>query len=151
MQLKKVVVVCYKNTYGTETALKKILTKLKIKHTCINRDKLSRRKLGKADLIITVGGDGTFLRTSQHVLDTPVFTVASSLKKSEGFFSRASRTDLERKIKLIIAGKYKITKLNRLESTIRHGKKAFKPELAVNEVKTIAKRRNPVYRMLEKV
>ncbi|MFH1125579.1 MAG: NAD(+)/NADH kinase, partial [Candidatus Altiarchaeota archaeon] len=82
------------------------------------------------DLIIVVGGDGTFLRTAHLVDKTPVFMVSSDVRYNEAFYGRATRNDVGKKIKMILEGRFKITKLTRLEARI-NGKRL--PMLAVNE------------------
>ncbi len=134
MKLKFALVVCYKDTYGTESVVKNALRKAGINHKCIKRDHLAEANFRKADLIITVGGDGTFLRASQYITDQPVLVVASNLKKNEGFYARASKSDFEKKIKRILRDDFKIIRLNRLESVIVSRGKIEKPSFAVNEV-----------------
>ncbi len=134
MNISKVLVVCYKDNFGTESVVRKALQKEGICHHCINRDSLSASRLRGYDLIITVGGDGTFLRTAQYVKSQPILCVASSLKKNEGFFSRASKDDFAKKLKLVLEGKHKIIKLNRLEPVISRKGKKERIESAVNEV-----------------
>ncbi len=131
---KSVLVVCYKDTFGAETAVRKALHRAGILHSCINRDELSAGRLKKAGLIITVGGDGTFLRTARYVGRQPVLSVAANLRENEGFFARASKTDFERKLGLLLKGRHRIVSLSRLESTIRVKGRISRPELAVNEV-----------------
>jgi NAD+ kinase len=131
---KKVLVVCYKKTYGTEDLIKNVLKKSGVKFTCMSRDRLSKKRIKDADLIITVGGDGTFLRTAQHVTNQLMFAVNTQPNKSEGFFSRATKSNFEAKFDLILNNKFKIVNLSRLESTIKYGKKVLKIEPAVNEV-----------------
>ncbi|MBI3033628.1 NAD(+)/NADH kinase [Candidatus Woesearchaeota archaeon] len=135
MKPKSALVVCYKDNYGTETAVNNSLNRYGIKHSCINRDVLDAEKLRNADLIITVGGDGTFLRTAQYVKDQPVLSVASSLEKNEGFFARAIKEDFEKKMGMILRDEFSIINLNRLQSEIAYssGEKAVL-EPAVNEV-----------------
>ncbi len=134
MKIKSALLVCYKDTYGAESVVKAALKKAGISHKCIKRDHLANIYFRKADLIITIGGDGTFLRASQYVKNQPVLVVASNLKKNEGFYARASKSDFEEKLKKILRDDFKIIRLNRLESVIVSGRRKEKLSLAVNEV-----------------
>ncbi len=136
MKPKFAIVVCYKDTYSTESAVKSALQKEGINHKCIKREHLAETNFRKSDLIITVGGDGTFLRAAQYVEKQPVLAVASNLKKNEGFFARANKSDFGNKLNKILNNDYKIIRLNRLESTIKSVSdgERVKPYLAVNEV-----------------
>jgi len=135
MKLKKVLVAHAKP--GTKEdkltfhVVKKVLNKLKIKYKFIERSKLKKDYFKNKDLILTVGGDGTFLKTAQFIKDkTPIFGVNSDVKMKEGFFLAANRTDFENKIGRIIKNKFEIKKLARLEAFINNKKI---PELALNE------------------
>ncbi|MBI2134068.1 NAD(+)/NADH kinase [Candidatus Woesearchaeota archaeon] len=134
MRPKFALVVCYKDTYGTESAVKKALKKEKINHKCINRDMLTKESFQKADLVISVGGDGTFLTASQYIKDQPVLVVASNFKKNEGFFAAAGKKEFHKKLKMIINDEFTTIKLNRLQPLIVKGKKRMNIPPAINEV-----------------
>tara|TARA_Y100000310_G_scaffold341787_1_gene442115 strand:- start:15166 stop:15966 length:801 start_codon:yes stop_codon:yes gene_type:complete len=120
-----------KQEKSTLQIVKNTLKKYKINYKIANREKLSKKLFQNKDLIIAVGGDGTFLRTSHFVFDrTPVFGVNSDPKLKEGFFMTSDKKDFERKFRRILKGKYSIRKLHRLEAYIE--KKKVK-ELALNE------------------
>jgi len=71
------------------------------------------------DLIIIVGGDGTFLKVAQHINDeTPFLCVNANIKKTEGFFSNTSITSIENKLNDILIGKFKKKRLMRLSAKI---------------------------------
>ncbi len=132
-KVKKVLAVYYARNYGTLTAVKQALSKNKIAASYIKREsELAIKKAApKADCIIVVGGDGTLLRASHFIESTPVLHVSSSTDKNEAFFSRATSKDANRKIRLLAAGKYKITRLLRLEAALNGKKVPFK---ALNEI-----------------
>lgn len=135
MKLKNMLVVYAKpetkeNTL-TINKVKTILEKLKIKNIFIEKSKLKKTYFKNKDLIITIGGDGTFLRTSHFILDDKlIFGVNSDVTMKEGFFLKANRKDFEIKINKIIKNKFKIKKLARLEASINNKKI---PDLALNE------------------
>ena len=115
----------------TLTKVKDVLRKLKIKHTFVKRRSLIKTYFRNKDLVITVGGDGTFLRASHFIKNKHlIFGVNSDIKMKEGFFLEADRKDFEAKINRIIKGKFRIKNFARLEAVINNRKV---PELALNE------------------
>lgn len=115
----------------TINTVKNTLKKFNIKNKFIERTKLNKNLFKNFDLIIAVGGDGTFLRTSHFIFDKkPLLGVSSDPAKKEGFFMRAIKKDFYEKFKKILDGKNKIEKFQRLEAFI--GNKKVQ-ELALNE------------------
>ena len=109
-----------------------ILDKHDIDHMVIHRDHLQKRLFKGKDLVIVVGGDGTFLRATHLIKDnTPILGVNCDVTKNEGFFTRANRDNFEKKLKLIIAGKHKITLLQRLSTKLNSKQMAI---LALNDI-----------------
>ena len=115
----------------TLTAVQNILKNNDVKYGIAIREKLSKNLFRGKDMIIAVGGDGTFLMASHYVLDdTPMLGVNSDPKFKEGFFMKADKADFRNNLRKIINGKCRIRKLHRLEAYIG-GKKI--PDLALNE------------------
>ncbi len=131
MKIRKAIVVYHPRNYGALAAAEKALKKHGVNYRKVSRSKLSRNAIKGHDLVIVIGGDGTFLTTAHHVGKTPVFAVCSDFRLNEGFFARACKPDFSEKLGMLLKGKYKIAKLLRLETRI-NGKKL--PWLAVNEV-----------------
>jgi|TARA_B100001964_G_scaffold185524_1_gene205803 NAD kinase len=112
-------------------AVKTALKENKINYRLAVREKLSKKLFPNKDLVIAVGGDGTFLIASQYISDkTLVFGVNSDPKCKEGFFMTAKKNDFKVKLRNIINNNYKIRKLHRIEAYI--GNKKI-PEPALNE------------------
>lgn len=132
-KIRKALVVYYTRNYGTLSAVKKALEKSGVAASYVKRENESaiRKGIGKADAVIVVGGDGTLLRASHFIGDTAVLHISSSAGKNEAFFARATSNDAGSKIRLLAAGKYKTTKLMRLEAILNGKKLPFK---ALNEV-----------------
>ncbi len=132
-KVKKALVVYYARNYGTLDLVRKALQKNKVAASYVIRENEAavRKGVAKADAVIVVGGDGTLLRASHFIEGTPVLHVSSSTDKNEAFFARATSKDANRKIRLLAAGKYKITRLLRLEAAINRKKLPFK---ALNEI-----------------
>ncbi|MBI2175946.1 NAD(+)/NADH kinase [Candidatus Woesearchaeota archaeon] len=132
-KIGKAVVVYYARNYGTLTAVKLALRKNKIAASYVKREKDAaiRKGVAKTDAVIVVGGDGTLLKASHFIEHTPVLHISSSTDKNEAFFARATSKDADMKIRLLAAGRYKITRLLRLEAALNGKKLPFK---ALNEI-----------------
>ena len=111
-------------------AIKKALKKLGINFTLANRDELRKRRFENRDLILAVGGDGTFLRAAQFIDKQPIFGVNADPNNKEGFFMGCTRKNFEAKLAKIISGNFRIKKLSRLEASVNGNKIAT---LALNE------------------
>ena len=126
MQLKDVLIVYTiprtKEQKSTLEIVKRILKKYKFNCKLANRDKLSKTQFQDKDLIIAVGGDGTFLRAAQFTDNQLIFGVNADVKNKEGFLMKANKKDFEIKIKKIIKNEAKIKKLPRLEAYINNQK-----------------------------
>jgi len=135
MNINNILVVYAKPTNkeqkNTLASVKSTLKKHKIKYSISDREKLNKNLFQNKDLIIAVGGDGTFLRASHFIFDkTPMLGVNSDSKCKEGFFMAATKMDFNKKLNGIIINNFKIKKLHRLEARINNKKI---PEFALNE------------------
>tara|TARA_B100001971_G_C18185190_1_gene535176 strand:- start:565 stop:1356 length:792 start_codon:yes stop_codon:yes gene_type:complete len=123
----------FKINYQKQTIneIKRVLNKYGIRYKFIERTTLNKSNYKNIDLIMPVGGDGTFLKASQFLFDKrPIYGVNSNPLKKEGFFMESAKKDFEKKLKKILQGVYKIRKLHRLEAYINN--KKIK-DLALNE------------------
>ncbi len=105
----------YKRTLNL---VKKILKKYKIKYHLADRDRLKFEQFHTKDLIIAVGGDGTFLRAAQFVKNEILLGVNADVKSKEGFFMEGNKKNFEKKMKKIINDEFEIKKYPRLEAYI---------------------------------
>ena len=96
----------------------------------IDRDKLSKKLFEGSDLVVAVGGDGTFLRAAQFVGSQLLLGVNADVKNKEGFFMKYNKNDFKIKLKNLLKNKFEIMKLPRLEAHINNKKI---DALAVNE------------------
>ena len=110
--------------------IKRVMRKYDIKFNLANRNSLKKPQFRNKDLIIAVGGDGTFLRAAHFINKQAIFGVNSDVKDKEGFFMKSNKRDFERKFGKILRGKIKPTKLQRLEARINNKKTEV---LALNE------------------
>src|SRR3989338_5176036 len=76
-----------------------------VRYRILDRSRL--KNIIRADLIITVGGDGTVLAASQHSNNIPVFGINSAPQTSTGFFCLAGPKNFKRHLKKIMTGKRK--------------------------------------------
>ena len=102
--------------------VKKVVRKYKIHFNLADRDNLKEGQFQNRDLIIAVGGDGTFLRAAQFVKSQLIFGVNADVKNKEGFFMQSSKKDFEAKLKKIIGGRFSVKKMPRLEACINNKK-----------------------------
>ena len=132
MKPNNILVVYYVHNYSTLNKVKKYIQKSKVKYRLVKREFLTSTLCKNADLIIVVGGDGTFLRTAQKIFDnTPILSVSSDTKYNEAFYSRSIPEDFCNKFDKIMKNKFKIKKLQRLQAKI-NGKVV--KTLALNEI-----------------
>lgn len=121
---------------ATISAVESHLATLPVTVTSIEREHLDGKVVKGRDLILTLGGDGTFIRTSHYVLDTtPVLGVNTDPQQKEGFYMACTKEDFASTMDIIRHGKAKLTSYLRLETTIKdpHGN-IRKTTLATNEV-----------------
>jgi NAD+ kinase len=85
----------------------------------------------RADLVITVGGDGTFLEAAHSVHRQLMFGVNSTPGSSVGHFTAATAKSFEKKLLQVLSGKEKQKTLQRLQA--HYGRLKIGPP-ALNEV-----------------
>ena len=132
-KIRRVLVVHYTKYGNTLSAVRRILNKNKITAQYVKRENEAaiKRNVKNSDAVIVVGGDGTLLRVSHFVDNTPVLHVSAGMRKHEAFFAKATTSDFENKLKLLAKGKYKLLPLMRLEAAL-NGRKL--PFMALNEI-----------------
>src|SRR5574341_1094023 len=77
----------------------------------LSRERFSLKKsdFKKQDMVITLGGDGTFLRASHFIFDkTPVFGINLDPKNKEGFFAVADKKNFKEKFHQVLAGRFQM-------------------------------------------
>jgi NAD+ kinase len=87
-------------------------------------------QLAIADLVVTVGGDGTALGASHYVRDGAMLSVNSAPGDSVGHFCCVNRKNFAARLDAILSGESKPVELARLQITL-DGKPL--PELALND------------------
>ncbi len=92
---------------------------------------VGRLNIDEADLILTVGGDGTVLNTSHYVVRQPILGIKSFGHTSVGHFCGATQKTMRKVICEIVSGRRRPMSLHRLQVHI--GGRALQ-ELVLNEV-----------------
>jgi len=90
-----------------------------------------KRQLAEADLVISIGGDGTLLGASHYVRDGMMIGVNSAPGDSVGHFCSANRENFAERLDAILDLKWRPVELARLQVTLE-GKPL--QELALNDV-----------------
>jgi NAD+ kinase len=99
-----------------------VLNEYGIKHTSVERN-LFHHLQKDVDLVIVVGGDGTFLRASHVIGKTPVLGVNSYSNMKEGYLMQCTSKDFKQKFVKIL-DHMRVIPLLRLEVSI-NGKKLY--------------------------
>lgn len=93
----------------------------------LSKSKISYRKLYRGnkidttgfDLIITVGGDGTFLEAARAIVDQPILGVNSAPRHSVGRLCFYDANNFESALNLVLQNRHKIRQLNRINLLIK--------------------------------
>jgi len=125
------VLIVYKDKEDSKNKISKIRfdNYFKVKYSWKNT--LEKQDLKNADIVISIGGDGTALSAANYLIDKPLLAVNSSPKTSEGALTTVSLEELEEKLRDIKNKGYKTEKLERIEVSING--RTISP-LALNEV-----------------
>ena len=123
--------IVHRNKNRNFLSLKKAFPQLSIKTAWKN--KLKKQDFKDKDLIITIGGDGTFLSASHFIKNQLILGVNSNYKKSEGALLSITLNQLKTKLKKILNNKYKIKQYTREQISIFKKNHCTTTELALNE------------------
>src|SRR3989338_3136248 len=124
------------NSEIEHNTIKKVVDKIKkykLRYKIIERSFIKKKICCNQDLIIIIGGDGTFLRVSHFIDDTPILGVNANVQKKEGFLMQTNISTFEKKFKEIIKN-INIIDIDRLETKIIRKNRQIKLPLALNEV-----------------
>jgi hypothetical protein len=100
------------------------------KHSIVEFAKLEKEDLYNVDLVITVGGDGTFVKAANWIEDSLIIGINSHPETSEGALTSLDINQIDF-LEKIFFGKFNVTKMDRIKVTL-NGK--VLPELSTNEV-----------------
>ncbi|MBX7149590.1 NAD(+)/NADH kinase [bacterium] len=119
----------YQALTATLDVLEKNLIKNDFDYTVVLKP--DRKIMSRFDLVITVGGDGTFLRTAHLVENTPMMGINSNPKVSIGALLSIKPSQIEKKLIAIKKGNYKTLVRQRIGITV-NGKKL--PVYPLNDI-----------------
>jgi len=86
----------HRTQQDTIKSIKNKLIESEIEINMIYRSQITKSAIDSADLVISVGGDGTFLETSHYITDnTPILGVNSDPVRSVGFFCSCTKDNFE--------------------------------------------------------
>jgi NAD kinase len=108
---------CAKHTAAVE-AVYKVLDAKSVSYVAKCRTKLSAKDFKNIDLVVVIGGDGTFLKTSHYCGEVPLLGVNSDPKTTEGFFMRCDGKSFSRCFERILKDDFKQTSLIRLQGSV---------------------------------
>lgn len=124
------VMVAHSEHYGSLEYIQSELASRDLEYKAVARVDLTSN-VTDVDLVITVGGDGTFLDASHYVDSVPLLGVNSSRSSSFGHFCLANETNLGPILDEIQSGGREPLRLLRLELELNG---STLPELVLNEV-----------------
>jgi NAD+ kinase len=112
------------------------LARLGVHTDAVFRGSIAARR--KYELVISLGGDGTFFATARYLRDTPILGINSDPANSLGLWTCADRSNFREPLESALAGRLKPTRIYRMLISI-NGKPAR--EQAFNDV--LLAHRNP--------
>lgn len=128
---KKILVVCKYSENSKEAKVCRLILNEGFDVIYSWKNSLKPKQLENIDFVVSIGGDGTALSASHYLQNKPILMVNSNPEKSEGALTTISFNDLNKKLKEIELGKYKVEKLGRIEVFINN---ILQKPLALNEV-----------------
>ena len=87
-----------------------------IPYDCLYRGELT--SVAGYNLVLSVGGDGTFLEVARYAGDLPILGVNSDPERSTAFFCAANRSTIRPHLEALMAGKVGEVRLARMQVTI---------------------------------
>lgn len=117
---KKILVVCSDKKTSehleTKRIVKNILIKNKIDFLFLSSEVIKEKNFYDVDLVITLGGDGTFVKASGFVENQKILGINSDNKTSEGALTSLSSDKID-KLNEILAGNFSI--INRERAIVK--------------------------------
>jgi NAD+ kinase len=113
----------------TLAAVCEALDAARVPYDCVYRGELG--SVAGYDLLLSVGGDGTFLEVARSTVDTPVLGVNSDPQRSTALFCAAERLNIQQRLKALLAGRLPEVRLARLQASLNG---VLLPYLALNDL-----------------
>jgi NAD+ kinase len=105
------------------------LEAVRLPYDCLYRGEL--KSSAGYDLLLSVGGDGTFLEVARYTTDIPVLGVNSDPLRSTALFCAADRTNVRQRLEALLAGSLHEVRLARLQVSINGSQL---PHYALNDL-----------------
>lgn len=115
--------------YGTLSDIEAVLRQQRITYHKLPRGR--RFKARDYDLVLAIGGDGTFLDAARFLKSEPILGVNSDTNHSVGNFCQVERKNFARFFKKILKNQFKIQKINRFRFTVSG---RYFPNPVLNEI-----------------
>lgn len=111
----------FKKGHGRhEAAIDSIVRELKKWKVSFTRSsRRSRIRYSRYDLVITIGGDGTFLDAARNITGQLILGINSDPEWSVGQFCSATKETFPSVLDKILSGRFKVTALNRIRLSIK--------------------------------
>src|SRR5205814_3803816 len=105
------------------------LARLGISSDAVSRGSLAAKR--RYDLVVSLGGDGTFFAAARYIKDTPILGINSDPANSLGLWTCADRTNFRESLERALAGGVRPVRIHRMLISI-NGKPVR--ELPFNDV-----------------
>jgi NAD+ kinase len=112
------------------------LARRRIEFDAVYRGTIAARR--RYDLVLSLGGDGTFFAAARYIKDTPILGINSDPANSLGLWTCADRTDFREPLERALAGSIRPARIHRMAIAI-NGRSVR--EQAFNDV--LVAHRNP--------
>lgn len=127
---KKILVIFSERLSGKHIKLiENVKNLIKCDYAVVNSNELKESDFS-ADLVITIGGDGTFIRAANFLKNQLILGINAEPELSEGALTSLKDNELE-KLREILQGDYNIKQMQRIQLKLDNG---VINRLAVNEV-----------------
>ncbi|MFH1053768.1 MAG: NAD(+)/NADH kinase [Candidatus Woesearchaeota archaeon] len=119
MAIKNAIISYNKVVCPTTKEVARVLKVNDINFRILDREFIREKDTEGIDLVITIGGDGTFLTISHYVSgNTKILAVNASPRTTVGFYTRANRNNFKTKFKNILDGNFKTRDFIRIRSEV---------------------------------
>lgn len=105
------------------------LSKRGLPYDCVYRGDLT--SVDGYDVLLSVGGDGTFLEVAHYVSNIPILGVNSDPQRSTAFFCAANRGTIDERLTALLTGTLPEVRLARMQATLNA---MPLPYLALNDI-----------------